>query len=94
MAWRMTYWRGATPLRVTTVEDATRDDVVSLLRKLAANQLDLEYLQASGEDADAPESPEIRSNSAGTMLWTTGQDFHYTAEWFVGDASNKRKRSR
>ena len=90
MAWRMTYWRGATPLRVTTVEDATRDDVVSLLRKLAANQWDLEYLRAS--EADTPQSVEIRANRSGTMLWTTGKDFHYIAEWFPGGGSNKRKR--
>lgn len=92
MAWRLTYWRGTIPLRVTTVEDATRDEVASLLRKLAADQLDLEYLRAS---ADTPQSPVIRSNRSGTMLWTTGKDFHYTAEWFpAGGAGNKRERGR
>ena len=90
MAWRITYWRGATPLRVSTVDDATQDEVASLLRKLAANQLDLEYLPAS--QADTPESPEIRSSRSGTMLWTTGRDFHYTAEWFLGGGGDKRKR--
>jgi hypothetical protein len=94
MPWHITYWRGTTPLRVTTVEDATQYEVASLLRKIAANQLDLEYLQASGKNTDGPERPEIRSNSSGTMLWTTGQHFHYTAEWFLCGASSKRKRSR
>jgi hypothetical protein len=94
MAWHITYWRGTTPLRVTTVADATQDEVASLLRKLAANQLELECLQASGKNTDGPESPEIRSNRTGTTLWTTGQHFHYTAEWFLGSASNNRKRRR
>jgi hypothetical protein len=65
-----------------------------LLRKVAANQLELEYLRAPEEDSDEPSSPDIRTNRSGTMLWTTGQDFHYTAEWFLRGASNKRKRSR
>ena len=94
MAWRITYWRGSTPLRVIIVEDATQDEVISLLRKLAANQLELEYLQAPEEDSDEPSSPHIRTNRTGTMLWTTGQDFHYTAAWFLGGAGNKRKGSR
>jgi hypothetical protein len=92
MAWHITYWRGSTPLRVTTVEDAIQGEVASLLRKLAANQLELEYLRASEEDIDGPESPEIRSNRAGTTLWTTGQHFHYTAEWFLSGANRKRRR--
>jgi hypothetical protein len=92
MAWHITYWRGSTPLRVTTVEDATQDEVASLLRKPDANQLELEYLRASEEDSDGPENPEIRSNSSGTMLWTTGQHFHYTAEWFLSGANRKRGR--
>jgi hypothetical protein len=79
MAWRITYWRGVTPVRVTTVEEATTDEIESLLQKLAAKQLDLEYLRAS--TADKPETPEIRSNRNGTMFWTIGKDFHYTAEW-------------
>jgi len=92
MTWRIGYWRGSTRLRDTTVEDATQDDVESLLRRLAANHFDLEYLRAS--EADTPDSPEIRSNRTGTMLWTTGRDFHYTAEWFSGVDSRKRKRDR
>ena len=89
MGWRISYWRGSTRLRVTTVENATPDDVKSILRRLAAKQLDLEYLRASQAD-----TPEVRSNRNGTMLWTAGKDFHYTAEWFGGSGSNKRKRDR
>ena len=92
MSWRIAYWRGSIRLRSITVEDATQDEVASLLRSLAARQLDHEYLRAS--EADAPESPEVRSNRAGTMLWTTGTDFHYTADWFSDGDSNKGKRHR
>lgn len=82
----------STRLRVTTVEDATRDEVESILQRLAAKQLDLEYLRAS--QAKTPESPEVRSNRNGTMLWTAGKDFHYTAEWFASGGSNERKHDR
>jgi hypothetical protein len=44
MAWRVTYWRGTTPIRVSTVEGATSEEIERLLQKLAAKQLDLEYL--------------------------------------------------
>ena len=90
MAWRITYWRGTTPIRVTKVEEATQDEIESLLRNLAARQLDLEYLRAS--DTDKPEDPTIRSNRDGTMFWTTGRDFHYTAEWSSrGDRDNPKR---
>jgi hypothetical protein len=79
-------------LRTTIVEHGTQDEVASRLRALAANHLDLEYLRAS--EADTPESPEVRSNQTRTLLWTTGRDFHYTAEWFTGDDKHKRKRDR
>jgi hypothetical protein len=92
MAWRITYWRGATALRVTTIEDATKEEVASSLCRLAADQLDLECLRTSEDDT--PESPEIRSNRSGTMLWTTGRDFHYTAELFSDGGGGKRKRAR
>jgi hypothetical protein len=92
MAWRVTYWRGTYSLRVRMIEEATQDEIASLLQKLAANQLELEYLRASGDDPDRPQTPDIRSNRSGTMLWTTGKDFHYTAEWFGGDNSDRRKR--
>lgn len=81
MSWRIGYWRGSTCLRDTTVENATQDDAESLLRRLATNHFDLEYLRAS--EADTPDSPEIHSNRTGTMLWTTGRDFHYTADDFL-----------
>ena len=92
MGWRISYWRGSTRIRVTTVENATQDEVESILKRLAAKQLDLEYLRAS--QADTPDNPEVRSNRNGTMLWTAGKDFHYTAEWFGDGGSNKRKRDR
>ena len=88
MSWRIGYWRGSVRIRTTTLEAATQDEAASYLRVLAANQLDLEYLRAS--EADTPENPEIRSNRDGTRLWTTGKDFHYTAELFAGGASLKR----
>ena len=92
MSWRISYWRGSIRLRTATVEDATQEEVASLLRDLAARQFEHEYLRAS--EADTPESPEVRSNRAGTMLWTTGIDFHYTADWFSDGDSNKQKRHR
>jgi hypothetical protein len=92
MSWRIAYWRGSTRLRSSIVEDATQDGVASLLRSLAAKQLDHKYLRAS--ETDPPECPEIRSNRNGTRVWTTGRDFHYTAEWFSGDDNHKRKRDR
>ena len=92
MSWRIAYWRGSTRVRVTTVDDATQDEVASRLRNLASKHFDLEYLRAS--EADTPESPEVRSNRSGTMLWTTGTDFHYTADWFSDGDSNRRKRHR
>ena len=92
MSWRITYWRRANPLRVTKVEEATRDEIELLLQKLVANQLDLEYLHASEGDTDRPQNPEIRSNRSGTLLWTTGRDFHYTAEWFVRSDRGKQGR--
>jgi hypothetical protein len=90
MSWRIGYWRGSVRIRTTTLEAATQHEAGSYLRVLAANQLDLEYLSAS--EADTPENPEIRSNRDGTKLWTTGKDFHYTAEWFLDDGSHKRTR--
>jgi hypothetical protein len=92
MSWRIAYWRGSTRVRVTTVEDVSQDEVAARLRNLASKHLDLEYLRAS--EVDKPESPEIRSNRAGTKLWTTGRDFHYTAERVSDGDSNKRKRHR
>ena len=74
-------------LRTTVIEDLTQDEVASHLRRLATKQSDLEYLPS---ESDTPENVEIRSNRNGTMLWTTGRDFHYTAEWFL----DKRKRDR
>lgn len=90
MSWRIGYWRGSVRLRTTTLEDATQDEAASYLRVLVANQLDLEYLRAS--EVDTPENPEIRSNRDGTMLWTTGKAFHYTAECLLGDGKPKRTR--
>lgn len=92
MSWRISYWRGSARVRSSTIEDATQDEVASLLERLAAKQFDHEYLRAS--EADTPENPEVRSNRSGTMIWTTGTDFHYTAEWFSDGDSNKRKRHR
>ena len=89
MAWRITYWRGTIPIRVSTVQEMTAEEIGSFLRKLAARQLDLEYLRAS--TADKPETPEIRSNRSGTMFWTIGKDFHYTAEWFSKGHRGKQK---
>ena len=90
MSWRIGYWRGSVRLRTTTLEAATRDEAASYLRVLAANQMDLEYLRAS--DADEPENPEIHSTRDGTTLWTTGKEFHYTAEWFLDHDPLKRSR--
>jgi hypothetical protein len=92
MAWRISYWRGPTRLRVTTVENATQEDVETILQRLAAKQMDLEYLRAS--EADTPQNPEVHSNRNGTMLWTIGKDFRYTADWFADGDSNKRKHRR
>ena len=88
MSWRIGYWRGSVRIRTTTLEAATQDEAASYLRVLVANQLDLEYLRSS--KADAPKNPEIRSNRGGTMFWTTGRDFHYTAEWVLDDDTLKR----
>ena len=87
MSWRISYWRKSTRVRTITIDDSTQDEVASHLRRLASKQSDLEYLPSK---ADAPENVEIRSNRNGTMLWTTGRDFHYTAEWFL----DKRKPDR
>lgn len=92
MSWRIGYWRGSVRIRATTLEAATQDEAASYLRVLAANKLDLEYRQPS--EADTPENPEIRSNRDGTKLWTTGKDFHYTADWNVGGDDRKRKRDK
>lgn len=88
MSRRISYWRGSTRLRVTTVEDATQDEVASFLQRLAAKQLELDYLRAS--EADTPESPEIRTNRHGAKLWTIGKDFHYTVEWFASGTPTSR----
>jgi hypothetical protein len=74
-------------LRTTAIDDFTQDEVAFHLRRLATKQSDLEYLPS---ESDTPENVEIRSNRNGTMLWTTGRDFHYTAEWVV----DERKRDR
>jgi hypothetical protein len=87
MSWRISYWRKSTRVRTTTIDDSTQDEVASHLRRLATKQSDLEYLPS---ETDAPETVEIRSNRNGTMFWTTGRDFHYTAEWFL----DKRKPDR
>ena len=92
MSWRIGYWRRSIRIRTTTLEAATQDEAASYLRVLAANQLDLEYLRSS--EADAPKNPEIRSNRDGTMFWTTGRDFHYTAEWVLDDGSHRRTREK
>jgi hypothetical protein len=89
MSWRIGYWRGSDRIRTTTLEDATQDEAASYMRVLAANHLDLEYLSAS--EAETPDNPEIRSNRDGTRLWTTGKDFHYTAEWFLDDALKRNQ---
>ena len=91
MSWKIAYWRGSTRVRMTTVEDISQDEVAARLRNLASN-FDLEYLRAS--EADTPESPDVRSNRSGTLLWTTGSDVHYTAEWFSDDDGHRRKRQR
>ena len=93
MAWRISYSRGAARIRVRTIEDATQDEVAALLRKLAANQFELEYLGAS-DTSDRPKRPEVRANRNGTMFWTTGNDFHYTADWKLSDDDSKRKRDK
>jgi hypothetical protein len=77
---------------MTTVDDVSQEEVAARLRSLASKHLDLEYLRAS--EVDTPENPEIRSNRTGTKLWTTGRDFHYTAEWFSGDDKRGGKRNR
>jgi hypothetical protein len=92
MSWRISYWRGSIRLRTTTVEDATQNEIESQLRSLASRHLDHDYLRAS--EADTPQSPEVHSNRSGTMLWTTGTDFHYTAEWSSDGDSNRRSRHR
>ena len=69
--------------RTTTLDAATREEAASYLWVLAAKQFDMEYLRAS--EADSPENPKIRSNRDGTRIWTTGKDFHYTAEWNSDD---------
>jgi hypothetical protein len=74
-------------LRTTAIDDFTQDEVASHLRRLATKQSDLEYLPS---ESDTPENVEIRSNRNGTMLWTTGRDFHYTGEWVL----DERKRDR
>jgi hypothetical protein len=92
MSWRIAYWRGSTRLRTATVDDASSDEVAARLRGLASKQLELEYLRASA--GDTLEDPEIRSNRTGTKLWTTGREFHYTAEWFSGGDKRGGKRGR
>lgn len=89
MSWRIGHWRGSERFQVTTIENATQDEVEVVLRSLAANQFDPEYLHAS--EGVMPPIPEIRSNREGTMLWTTGKDLHYTAEWISEDANLKRR---
>ena len=89
MSWRIGYWRGSARIRTTTLEAATQDEAASYLRVLTANQLDKEYLRAS--EADTPENPEIHSNRDGTKLWTTGRDFHYTAELFLDDGLKRTR---
>ena len=89
MSWRISYWRGSARVRSTTIEDATLHEIASLLERLAAKQFDHEYLRAS--ETDTPRSPEIRSNRDGTRIWTTGKDFHYTAEWNYGDDKKRDK---
>jgi hypothetical protein len=88
MAWRITYWHGTNPIRVSTVQEATAEEIESLLQKLAAKQLDLDLRASTG---DNPETPEIRSNRSGTMFWTIGKDFHYIAQWFSNGHRGKRK---
>ena len=87
MSWRISYWRKSTRVRTTAIDDLTQDEVESHLRRLVTKQSNLEYLPS---ESDTPENVEIRSNRSGTMHWTTGRDFHYTAEWFL----DKRKRPR
>ena len=89
MGWRLEYWRGSVRLRTTTIDDIPHAEVAAYLSALVSEQLDREYLRAY--KADTPHQPVIRTNRNGTKLWTTGKDFHYTAQWFRDDAKPTRE---
>jgi hypothetical protein len=84
MAWRLRYWRGTFRMQETIIGEATQSEVTSLLEKLAAKQMTDEMQHPAVGDTSIKEPPEIRSNRKGTLIWTTGKDFHYTAEWVKG----------
>jgi hypothetical protein len=86
MAWRIRYWHGNSLIREQTIARATREEVATMLEQLASKRFELDDSQRASE-VDSPnlriEDTGVRSNRAGTILWTTGKDFHYTAEWLL-----------
>lgn len=93
MPWHITYWHGSTRVRTTTIEESSETEITALLERLAIQQLDLDASESSEQASGAEqETFKVRTNRTGSMFWTTGKGFHYTAEWYVrGSRKGTRK---
>jgi len=83
MPW-LTYWRGNTRVREMTIEAGSETEITGMLEQLAIRQMDLDASDSSQHAANLDQDVlKVRTNRSGTMLWTTGRAFHYTAEWYL-----------
>ena len=84
MPWRITYWRGSTRVREMTIEEGIESEIAAKLEQLAIQHVDLDTSEAAEHATSFDEDAvKVRSNRSGSMLWTTGREFHYTAELYL-----------
>jgi hypothetical protein len=74
--WRIRYWHGWACVREQTVATASAAEITAMLQQLGSRHME----RASTADPLNSDYSKVRSNFSETMLWTTGKDYHYTAE--------------
>ena len=80
MPWRITYWRGTTRLR-EMIKEGSKSQNAAMLEKLIIQQPDFD-IGNTGAVKINQFTAFVRVNHTGSMLWTTGKDYHYVAERF------------
>ena len=66
------------------IEEASEAEITAKLEQLAIHHVDLDARETVEHAASLDkEAITVRTNRSGSMLWTTGTAFHYTAEWYL-----------
>ena len=66
------------------IEEAGEAEITAKLEQLAIHHVDLDASETVEHAASLEkEAIRVRTNRSGSMLWTTGTAFHYTAERYV-----------